>query len=219
MSKKLEGEGPRKKPAADRASQKYAPGQSPKERIVTAAGQLFGEKGFHNTTTAELAAEAAVSIGQIYRHFDAKSDIVLAIVEQSVHERVAQMNRIFDAVERGECSILEALRSIIEISLSAGDISLSYEIMAESVRKVLVANRLETLIDTYREGVRRLAMLARPDVLADDLDAYVDVMLACFVGLGLRSAFNTATDISQTSTRTACLMLRALGLAENGDKI
>src|SRR5690625_2374605 len=50
---------------------------SPRERIIAAARHLFGQKGFHNTTTAELATEAAVSTDQIYRHFDAKADIVL----------------------------------------------------------------------------------------------------------------------------------------------
>lgn len=185
---------------------------SPRERIIAAARHLFGEKGFHNATTAELATAAAVSTGQIYRHFDGKADIVLAIVEGTVRDRVAQMNEIFDAVERGDCTLLGALRSIIEISLAPDDVSLSYEITAEAVRNPQVAERLETLVSTYQAGVRRLATLARPDIAADELGAYVDIMMACFIGLGLRTAFNTPPDIDIVSSRTAVLMLRALGL-------
>lgn len=204
--------------AATRASTPSLTGDlSPRERIIAAARHLFGEKGFHNTTTAELATEAAVSTGQIYRHFDAKADIVLAIVEGTVHQRVTQMNEIFDAVEHGDCTLFGALKAIIDISLAPDDISLSYEITAEAVRNPEVAERLETLVSTYQEGVRRLATLARPDIAPDELGAYVDIMMACFIGLGLRTAFNTPTDIDTASSRTAVLMLRALGLESDSD--
>lgn len=203
-----------KKPAASKISQKNASDQGPRERIIEAARQLFGEKGFHTTTTAELAAEAAVSTGQIYRHFEAKSDIVLAIVEQNVHDRVTQMNTVFDSVERGEHSIFDTLKAIIEISLAPDNISLSYEITAEAVRNTQVAERLETLISSYQKGVQRLAMLARPDIPSEDLGAYVDIMMACFIGLGLRTALKTSADVEQVSERAAFLILRALGLTD-----
>ena len=190
---------------------------SPRERIIAAARHLFGQKGFHNTTTAELATEAAVSTGQIYRHFDAKADIVLAIVEGTVRQRVAEMNAIFDAVEHGNCTLFEAIKAIIDISLAPDDISLSYEITAEAVRNPAVAERLETLVSAYQDGVRRLATLARPDITRDELGAYVDIMMACFIGLGLRTSLRTATDSDTASSRTAALMLRALGLKDDGD--
>src|SRR3546814_14263424 len=79
----------------NRVSRKYAEGESPRERIVNAARRLFGSKGFYATTTAELAVEAAVSIGQIYRLFTGKDDIILAIVEENVRVRVAGMSSIF----------------------------------------------------------------------------------------------------------------------------
>src|SRR3546814_16804418 len=60
----------------------------PRERIIMAARKLFDAKGFHKTTTAELAAEAAVSIGQIYRLFENKDDVVLALVEENTHASV-----------------------------------------------------------------------------------------------------------------------------------
>src|SRR3546814_19304380 len=58
-----------------RSSRNYAEGESPRERIVNAASRLFGSKGFYATTTAELAEEASVSVGQIYRLFTDKDEI------------------------------------------------------------------------------------------------------------------------------------------------
>ncbi len=200
--------------ATGRASRKYKPGESPRERIIDAARKLFGAKGFRSTTTAELAAEASVSMGQIYRHFASKDDIVLAIVEQNSHERLSQMNAVFEAVEGGRCSIFEAVKAIAEISLCPDDASLTYEIMAEANRNPHVTEKVERLIAFYTGGIRRLATLARPDVSDDYLDAYVDIMMACFIGLGFRTTLEKSFDPDHSSTRVARLLLQALGIHE-----
>src|SRR3546814_16060715 len=96
----------------NRVSRKYAEGESPRERIVNAARRLFGSQGFYATTTAELAVEAAVSIGQIYRLFTGKDDIILAIVEENVRVRVDGMYSIFDAVERGDLAMFDAIKEL-----------------------------------------------------------------------------------------------------------
>src|SRR3546814_7616323 len=63
--------------------------EPPRERIIKAARKLFDATGFHTATTAELAAAAAVSIGQIYRLFENQDDVVLALVEANTQARVA----------------------------------------------------------------------------------------------------------------------------------
>src|SRR3546814_1258821 len=104
-----------------RSSRNYAEGESPRERIVNAASRLFGSKGFYATTTAELAEEASVSVGQIYRLFTDKDDVILAIVEENVRVRLAEMHSIFDAVERRELAMrseehTSELQSLMRIS-------------------------------------------------------------------------------------------------------
>src|SRR5262249_14129623 len=46
--------------------------QAMRERIVTAAVRIRGERGVTNTTTKEIAREAGVSEGSLYNHFDSK---------------------------------------------------------------------------------------------------------------------------------------------------
>ncbi len=193
-------------------SRKEVSGEAPRERIINAARRLFGAKGFHATTTNELATEASVSIGQVYRLFASKDEIVLAIVAESSRHRVEQMHAIFDAVEREECTIFEAIKAIAGISLMHVDGELSFEILAEACRNPSVAERLEAMTTVYRDGIRRLAAPARPDVPSEELEAYIDVMMACFLGLGHRVAIAPKADTERTSLRTACIMMRALGL-------
>jgi AcrR family transcriptional regulator len=45
------------------------------EKIVAAAGLLFARKGYHGTSTREIARLAEVSENTLFRHFDHKEDI------------------------------------------------------------------------------------------------------------------------------------------------
>lgn len=53
---------------------------STRERIVEAARNLFAEKGFDRTTTAEIARKAGISEGTIYRHFKSKKELLMECV-------------------------------------------------------------------------------------------------------------------------------------------
>ncbi len=48
--------------------------------ILQASIKLFAEKGFHASSTAEIAKEAGVAEGTIFRHYKSKKDILLAVV-------------------------------------------------------------------------------------------------------------------------------------------
>ena len=50
-------------------------------RILTAARTLFSANGFHQTSMAQLASAAQVSVGQIYRLFKGKEEVIEALVE------------------------------------------------------------------------------------------------------------------------------------------
>ena len=60
-------------------------------RILDAARQCFIEEGFHAATMAEIAARAAMSAGLIYRYFENKNAIVLAITERELELRRARI--------------------------------------------------------------------------------------------------------------------------------
>ncbi|MCM3078733.1 TetR/AcrR family transcriptional regulator [Brevibacillus invocatus] len=48
--------------------------------ILRASIKLFAEKGFHASSTSEIAKEAGVAEGTIFRHYKSKKDILLAVV-------------------------------------------------------------------------------------------------------------------------------------------
>ena len=50
--------------------------------ILFAAGKLFAEKGYHRTTTKDIADAADVSEGTIYNYFVSKEDLLLGIMTE-----------------------------------------------------------------------------------------------------------------------------------------
>lgn len=52
-----------------------------KLKIIEAGLKIFGEKGYYNTNTAEIAKVAGVSTGIVYSYFKDKKDILLQVIK------------------------------------------------------------------------------------------------------------------------------------------
>jgi AcrR family transcriptional regulator len=59
-----------------------APTPSARERILSAAYELFGRRGIRAVGTDEVIARASVAKATLYRHFATKDDLVLAVLER-----------------------------------------------------------------------------------------------------------------------------------------
>lgn len=58
--------------------------EAQRERILSAAQQCFVEHGFHAASMANIADTAQMSAGLIYRYFENKNAIILAIVDRQL---------------------------------------------------------------------------------------------------------------------------------------
>ncbi|HEY5670118.1 MAG TPA: TetR/AcrR family transcriptional regulator [Anaerolineales bacterium] len=68
-----------KKPPQNRRQRRVA---ARRAEILNAATHLFAEKGFHRTTTRDIAAAADVSEGTLYNYFENKDDILFGIMSR-----------------------------------------------------------------------------------------------------------------------------------------
>lgn len=60
-----------------------------REQMIKAAVHLFKQKGFHRTTTREIAKESGFSIGTLYEYIGSKEDI-LYLVCDSIYDEVSE---------------------------------------------------------------------------------------------------------------------------------
>ncbi len=83
-----------------------------RKKIVDAGYQLFCEKGYHNTNTAEIAKLAGVSTGIVYNYFKDKKDIFMEVIDLYENNITTPMYETLKALEK-PIDIEKALREII----------------------------------------------------------------------------------------------------------
>ncbi|WP_344067878.1 helix-turn-helix domain-containing protein [Microbacterium sediminicola] len=64
------------------------------EQILDAAAVLFAERGYAATSTRQIAERAGMRQATLYYHFDGKSQILAALLDQTVRPTIDQLDRI-----------------------------------------------------------------------------------------------------------------------------
>lgn len=87
-----------------------------RERLIQAAGQLFAERGYANSSVASIGAAANVSRGLISHHFGSKENLLWAVIADVLDEWENQVMRPAVAHKRGVYrlqAILESFKSFV----------------------------------------------------------------------------------------------------------
>lgn len=121
--------------------------QKRRDQMIKGAVALFKEKGFHRTTTREIAKAAGFSIGTLYEYIRTKED-VLYLVCDSIYDHVSE--RLQEELDHKQGTIE---------SLKLG-ISNFFQVMDEMQAEVLVM---------YQE-VKSLSKDALPYVLKKEME-------------------------------------------------
>jgi len=87
--------------------------------ILEAAARLFAEKGFHRTTTRDIAEAADVSEGTLYNYFENKDELLMGIITYLASTQHLEAD--YEGILSGDAreylhSILRARREAIEQS-------------------------------------------------------------------------------------------------------
>ncbi len=83
-----------------------------RERIADAAGQLFAVQRFHEVRMDDIATEAGVSKGTLYRYFADKEDLYFGLVASGTEQLLEQFERAVDPAldpRTNLCRIVEAM--------------------------------------------------------------------------------------------------------------
>jgi len=81
--------------------------QTRREEILRAASKLFAEKGYTRTTTKEIAREAHIAEGTIYKYFASKQDLLFTFLESTVVEPLQSL--MTNLAEASDEEVISAL--------------------------------------------------------------------------------------------------------------
>jgi len=71
-----------------------------RQAILAAAWQLFSRQTYQRTTLSQIARKAGVSSANLYVYFDSKLDILYAVYEPWMHERLSRLEAQLKDVDR-----------------------------------------------------------------------------------------------------------------------
>jgi len=119
-------------------------GQNRKEVIIEAGRACFAENGISKTSMENIAEAANVSRRTVYRYFDDKDHLILAILEREALSMIARiLPRVSSAKNIGEFIVEGMLEAIREIPLNPFlSRMLEPDSMGISSRIVMMADRL-----------------------------------------------------------------------------
>jgi AcrR family transcriptional regulator len=128
-------------------------------QIVDAAVRLFIEKGFHKTTTREIAQTAGISIGLLYEYVASKED-VLYLVCEAIHAEVEHgVSEALKRAKKGRDVLAEMLREYFLVCDRMSDhILLIYQetrTLPQQWRKRVLENEVK-ITDIFVETLKHL---------------------------------------------------------------
>lgn len=135
------------------------PGQI-REKIITAALQLFTQRGYFSTTVPDMAQAAQVSVGSIYHHFKDKEDVARALYLSLVawlDEELARIARD-NATAHDRCRVvMTMLFELTESNRDAMDFMLyaKHRDFLPSERPVCSSKPFETMREFVQEGMTK----------------------------------------------------------------
>jgi TetR/AcrR family transcriptional regulator, repressor for uid operon len=157
---------------------------SRRTQVLAAAERAFARQGFHAATMQDVAAEAAMSPGNLYRYFDSKDAIVAGLCKCDQ----AKLARDFTSLAASG-DILPAIEMMLRkrlIEEPRERLQLMIEIWAESTRNPVIAGiQSEAHLAVRRCLAEIVAASKHHGAAASDLDEDFAVRALLTIGAGL----------------------------------
>ena len=153
-------------------------------RLLSAAAELFAEKGYEQAGVAEIARRAGVTTGAIYSRYTGKAQLILDAVE---HHMPDEINRLLRSTsdQRSPTVVLAELGEHLLDDLHEGT-GLFLEAIVASRRDPELSERLQKQIDEEDQQLASLISAAKTAGLLDpELDDLAVVRFAHAIGFGM----------------------------------
>lgn len=175
-------------------------------QLLEAALHCFVVKGFHQTSMRDIAAQAGVSLGSLYNHFESKSALIAEVAQLESAELAPLEARL--AQPRGRSGLLRFTRDYAALHQDAARLMLGAEVLSELFRQPELAkpflatrSRLVLALATALEQARAVGELAQgiaaPALAGLLLDAIEGRCIVDALARGQATAVRSAGSLSK----------------------
>jgi AcrR family transcriptional regulator len=169
-----------------------------RERLLEAAMRLFGERGYKETTVAQIEAAVGLSpgSGSLYKHFSSKEALLAEGVETLLADR-AELRKALEPSDAPRRGNIEEVRALLQLVAAAGLRRMERD---RYVNRLLFRGLQDfpNLLARYREGeitANHEAVAALLSSLADEQSADRDWPAIAAVLVGATAHYWLLTDL------------------------
>ncbi|HEY4546247.1 MAG TPA: TetR/AcrR family transcriptional regulator [Pedomonas sp.] len=169
-----------------------------RRQVLDAASACFREEGFHGASMSRIAARAEMSVGHIYRYFDSKETIIIALVQRDCAKFDRWLRRMISSAATIE-TVIANLRRGMPWLLNRDRAAIFLEMHAEAGRNSKIAavltemdHNLRCLLKELIGRVRRTSQSGPEEVT----DVTIEVVLLQLQGVAARVTLNPNLDRS-----------------------
>ena len=198
--------------AADAPEERPGPkterGRRTLRRLLDAAGEEFGARGYHETAISNITQRAGVGLGTFYVYFKSKEEVFRALVaDMGVRTRHALRESIKDAPNRLEAERL-GIRAYLEFVRNHKSL---YRVVMEAqfVAPEAYRDYYRVFSEAYRQQLAQSA--ARGEISRGDDEVRVWALMGASTFLGLKyGVWEDAADVNAVAEAAAELMINGL---------
>lgn len=154
-----------------------------RELILAAAREIFGEKGYHSTTSEEIAKKAGVGKGTIYQYFESKQDIFL----QMHMQYLKQYSENVVALIQENSTFEENLRRIIRYHLDNLQdlIQFGVQFMSRMQTDETKCTENHAVMEEVKKqlGVKQYKLFDVAKERGEIIDVNPQLLITCFSGM------------------------------------
>ena len=114
-----------------------------KERILSAAADLVARRGYHAVGMADIGAAAGVTGAAIYRHFESKSAVLVALFDRVIDQLLDNAGRIVEEARDVRAALTLLVRDQVRFAIEDREVPVVY------------MNEINNLPDEDRRRLRR----------------------------------------------------------------
>ncbi|MGK3115465.1 TetR/AcrR family transcriptional regulator [Candidatus Pantoea formicae] len=154
------------------------------EQILDAAEQCMRLKGFHQTSIQNIASQADVSIGLIYKYYKNKEAIIEALVTRVVQRMIALLNADFEQIAHAG-GITHSAQDIVPPKVE-NSIVLLMEISSEATRNERIRHIMHDAWQVLKNNFIQQEQTLNPALDANMIHTRLYVMSLVIDGMIIR---------------------------------
>lgn len=175
--------------------------------ILTAAGEVFGRRGYHQASIREIARAAGLSLAGLYHYVGGKDELLFLTLDRALDTLHMGLERALTTARTPELRLLALIRTHLDFGFHHPNelkiINRDWEQLAEPRRSEIAAKR-QAYVQSGLAILRELDPHERP---GDELVSATNLLLGMLNGIARRPFLRTDEDPRALASTVGALFL------------